>query len=56
VLVKNTVLASGLLHDTFTADNLAQTFDGALHERNAVLMQLMKDKNPDRGANHVVDY
>jgi manganese/iron transport system ATP-binding protein len=56
VLVKNTVVASGLLADTFTADNLAHTFDGALHDRNALLMQLIKDKNPDRGASHVVDY
>ena len=55
VLVKNTVLASGLLSDTFTPDNLARTFDGALHERNAALMQLIKG-NPDQGAKHVVDY
>lgn len=56
VLVKNTVLASGLLEDTFTAENLAQTFDGALHDRNAALLQRILANNPEQGAKHVVDY
>lgn len=49
VLVKNTVLASGLLADTFTPANLARTFDGELQQRNAALLQKI-------GASHVVDY
>ena len=53
VLVKNTVLASGLLADTFTADNLARTFDGELQQKNAALL-LKIGAQP--GANHVVDY
>lgn len=53
VLVKNTVLASGLLSETFTADNLARTFDGELQQRNAALLQKIAAQP---GAHHVVDY
>lgn len=53
VLVKNTVLASGLLHDTFTPENLARTFDGELQQRNAALLQKI---GAQPGADHVVDY
>ncbi|MBK0090198.1 MULTISPECIES: manganese/iron ABC transporter ATP-binding protein [Erwiniaceae] len=53
VLVKNTVLASGLLRDTFTAANLARTFDGEVQQRNAALLQKIAARP---GADHVVDY
>jgi manganese/iron transport system ATP-binding protein len=53
VLVKNTVLASGLLADTFTATNLARTFDGELQQKNAALLLKIGAQS---GAKHVVDY
>ncbi|MGK3112186.1 manganese/iron ABC transporter ATP-binding protein [Candidatus Pantoea formicae] len=53
VLVKNTVLASGLLADTFTATNLARTFDGELQQKNAALLLKIGVQS---GAKHVVDY
>jgi len=53
VLVKNTVLASGLLADTFTATNLARTFDGELQQKNAALLLKIGTQS---GAKHVVDY
>ncbi|PIF14772.1 manganese/iron transport system ATP-binding protein [Candidatus Pantoea floridensis] len=56
VFVKNTVIASGLLEETFTAENLAKAFDGVLHQRNTVLLQRVLARDHDRGASHVVDY
>ncbi|MDI9278642.1 manganese/iron ABC transporter ATP-binding protein [Pantoea sp. EABMAA-21] len=53
VLVKNTVLASGELRGTFTAANLARTFDGEVQQRNAALLQKIAAQP---GADHVVDY
>ena len=53
VLVKNTVLASGELRNTFTAANLARTFDGEVQQRNAALLQKIAAQP---GADHVVDY